>query len=160
MAAVSETGRFLSLRKECAAYNCSSRRYYIQNNERKPTGNKIFRFPKEKFEIKDWCNLIKRQDGKDGFKVTKSTVVCSKHFFPSNINRPSGGTRHSLRKGSRPILHDWNNFGSNLTRVRSIINTTAAKKRKNFIDENKETNNSKLLTPDNINYEMSSSKMK
>ena len=156
----------MSLREECAAYNCSSRSYYSQNNERKPTGNNFFHFPKEKFEIKDWCNLIKRQDGKDGFKVTKSTVVCSKHFLPSNINRPSGGTRHSLKKGSRPILHDWNNFGSNLMQarkqpaLRSIINTTDAKKRKNFVDENKENNYSKILTPDNINYEMSSSKMK
>ena len=166
MATVSETVRLYSLGKECAAYNCSSRSFYIQNNERKPTGNNFFRFPKEKFEIKDWCNLIKRQDGKDGFKVTKSTVVCSKHFLPSNINKPFGGTRHSLKKGSRPILHDWNNFGSNLMQarkqpaLRSIINTTAAKKRKNFVDENKENNYSKILTPDNINYEMSSSKMK
>ena len=80
MVAVPETGRFLSLGKECAAYNCSSRSYYIQNNERKPTGNNFFHFTEEKFEIKDWCNLIKRQDGKDGFKVTKTTVVCSKHF--------------------------------------------------------------------------------
>ena len=93
MAAVSETGRFLSLVKACVAYNCSSRSYYIQSKERKPAGNNFFHFPKEKFEIKDWCNLIKRQDGKDGFKVTKSTVVCSKHFLPSNIKRPSGGDK-------------------------------------------------------------------
>ena len=91
MALVSKTGRFLSLGKECAAYNCSSRSYYTENNERKPTENTFFHFPIEKFKIKDWCNLIKRQDGKDGFKVTKSTVVCSKHFLPSNIKRPSGG---------------------------------------------------------------------
>ena len=166
MAAVSETGRFLSLGKECAAYNCSSRSYYIQDNERKPTGNNYFHFPKEKFEIKNWSNIIKRQDVKDGFKVTESTVVCSKHFLPSNINRPSGGTRHSLKKGSRPILHDWNNFGSNLMQarkqptLRSIINTLPAKKRKNFVDENKENNYSKILTPNNIDFEISSSKMK
>ena len=166
MAAVSQTGRFLSLEKECAAYNCSSKGYYIQNNERKPTGNSFFHFPKEKFEIKDWSNFIKWQDGKDGFKVTKSTVVCSKYSLHSNINRSSGETRHSLKKGSRPILHDWNNFGSNLRQARkqpawrSIINTTPAKKRKIFIDENKENNYSKILTPDNIDFEMSSSKMK
>ena len=166
MAAVSETAKFLSLGKECAVYNCSSRSYYIQNNKRKPTGNNFFHFPKEIFEIKDKYNIIKRQDGKDGFKVTKSTVVCSKHFLPSNINRPSWGTRHSLKKGLSPILHDWNNFGSNLTQarkeptLRSIINTTPAKKRKNFFDENKENNYSKILTPDKIDFEMSSSKMK
>ena len=99
MAAVSEAGRLFSLEKECAACKCSSRSYYIQNNERKPTGNNFFHFPKEKFEIKDWCNLIKRQDGKDGFKVTKFTVVCSKHFLPSNIKRPSvGGQGIHLKK--------------------------------------------------------------
>ena len=53
MAAVPETGRLLSLGKECTAYNCSSRSYYIENNERKPIGNNFFHFPKEKFEIKD-----------------------------------------------------------------------------------------------------------
>ena len=156
----------MSLREECAAYNCSSRSYYSQNNERKPTGNNFFHFPKEKFEIKDWCNLIKRQDGKDGFKVTNSTLVCSRHFLPSNIKRPSEETMHSLKKGLRPILHDWNNFGSNSTQarkqpaLRSAINTSPAKKRKNFVDENKENNYSKILTPDNIGFEMSSSKMK
>ena len=44
--------------------------------------------------------------------------------------------------------------------LRSIINTTAAKKRKNFVDENKENNYSKILTTDNIGFDMSSSKMK
>ena len=156
----------MSLGEECAAYNCSSRSYYIQNNERKPTGNNFFHFSKEKFEIKDWCNLIKRQDGKDGFKVTNSTLVCSRHFLPSNIKRPSGETRHSLKKGLRPVLHEWNNFGSNLTQarkqaaLRSTINASPAKKRKNFVDENKENNYSKILTPDNVGFEMSSSRMK
>ena len=141
MAAVSHSGTFLSLGKECAAYNCSSRSYYIQNIERQVLGITFFHFPKEKIEIKDWCNLIKWQDGKDGFKVTKSTVVCSKHFLPSNIKRPSERIRHSIKKRSRPILHDWNNFGSNLTQARkqpawrSIINNTPAKKKKTFLME-------------------------
>ena len=73
---------------------------------------------------------------------------------------------HSLKKGLRPILHDWNNFGSNSTQarkqpaLRSAINTSPAKKRKNFVDENKENNYSKILTTDNIGFDMSSSKMK
>ena len=136
----------------------------MQNNERKPTGNNFFDFPKEKFEIKDWCNLIKRQDRKDGFKVTKSTVVCLKHFLPSNIQRPSGGTRHSLKKGSRLILHDWNNFGSNKQENNQVLDQQSTpllqRKKTNFVDENKENNYSKTLTPDNIDFEMSSSKTK
>ena len=42
----------------------------------------------------------------------------------------------------------------------SIIKTTSAKKRNNFVGENKENNYSKILTPDNIDFEMTSRKMK
>ena len=100
------------------------------------------------------------------FKVTKPTVVCSKHFHPSNINRSPGRTRHSLKKGSRLLLHNWNNFRRSLTQARklpaltSIINTTPAKKRKNFVDKNKENNYVKILTPDKMDFEIFPSKMK
>ena len=36
----------------------------------------------------------------------------------------------------------------------------SCKEKKNFLDGNKENNYSKILTPDNIDFEMSSSKMK
>ena len=100
----------LSLAKECAAYDCSSRSYFIEDGVRKPTGNVFFIFPKDAAAIRDWCCLIKRQNRKDGFKMSGSTYVCSKHFLPTNVKRPPGGTRHSLRKGTRPLLHSWNNF--------------------------------------------------
>ena len=44
--------------------------------------------------------------------------------------------------------------------MRSIINTTPAKKRKNFVDKDNENNYSKILTPDNIDFGMSAKKMK
>ena len=44
--------------------------------------------------------------------------------------------------------------------LRSLINTTPAKKRKNFIDENKENNYSKIVTSVDIDFEMFSSKIK
>ena len=44
--------------------------------------------------------------------------------------------------------------------MRSTITTIPAKKRKNFVDENKENNYSKKMTPDNIDFEMSSSRIK
>ena len=69
---VSETGRHLSLGKESRTYDCLSRTGYIQNNERKFTGNSSFHIPKAKAEIKDWCNLIKREDCNDSFEVTQS----------------------------------------------------------------------------------------
>lgn len=34
-----------------------------------------------------WCNLIKRQHGKDGFSVTKSTVIGSEHFKTDDIKK-------------------------------------------------------------------------
>ena len=58
-----------SLDKECAAFGCSSRIYYFVNKERKPIGISFFKFPKLKTKINDWCNLIKRQNGKDGFVI-------------------------------------------------------------------------------------------
>ena len=101
-----------SLAKECAAYDCSSRSYFFEDGVRKPTGNVFFLFPKDATAIKDWCNLIKRHNGKDGFRVSNSTYICSKHFLPADVRRAPGGTRHSLKKGARPLLHSWNNFTS------------------------------------------------
>ena len=64
-----------SLGKKCAAFGCSSSCFV--NKERKPTGISFFKFPKSKAEINNWCNLIKRQNGKDGFVVQEnSTVLC------------------------------------------------------------------------------------
>ena len=79
-----------SLEKERAAFGCSSRSYCIFNKEKKA-------------EMNDLCNLIKRQNDKDGFVVKEnSTYICSKHFYAANIYRAPDGTRHSQ---SRPKLH-------------------------------------------------------
>ena len=73
---------------------------------------------------------------------------------------------HLGEKGSRPILHDWNNFESNLKQarkqpaLRSTISTTPTKKGKNFVDGNKENSYRKIMTPGKIDLEMSSSKIK
>ena len=85
-----------SLGKECVAFGCSSRSYCFVKKERKPTGISFFKFPKSKAEINDWCNLIKRQNGKDCFVVKESPIyTCSKHFHAADIYRAAGGTRHS-----------------------------------------------------------------
>ena len=54
--------------------------------------------------------MIKRRENEDGFRITKSTRVCEKHFLPEKIYRPPGGTRKRLIQGARPVLHPWNNF--------------------------------------------------
>ena len=70
-----------SLEKECAAFGYSSRSYCFVNKERKPTGISFFKFPKSKAEINDWCTLIKRQNGKDGFLRSKKI----QHIYARNI---------------------------------------------------------------------------
>lgn len=70
----------------------------------------MFQIPADSSRRKLWCNLIKRHDGKDGFKITDSTRVCEKHFEPSLIYRAPGGTRKRLCDGAKPLLHTWNDF--------------------------------------------------
>ena len=93
----------LSLGRECTAYGCSSRDYYFENTE-------LLSFPSEPSRKKLWCNLVKRQDGMDGLKITKkSTQLCEKHFESHMVYRPPGGTKKRLLADSKPTLHGWNN---------------------------------------------------
>ena len=75
MAGCSSKSRFTK-GKECAAFGCSSHSYDLIEGEKVLTSNVFFLFPKEPAVVKDWCNLIKRQNDKDGFKVGKYTCVC------------------------------------------------------------------------------------
>ena len=55
----------------------------------------FFSFPKDRNEINQWCNLIKRRNGTDHLyiKVTDHTVVCKRHFLPQFIYRAPGSQR-------------------------------------------------------------------
>ena len=120
-----------SLGKECAAFGCSSRSYGFVNKERKPKGVSFFKISKSKAEINGWCNLIKRQNGKDGFVVKEnSTYRMLGRFSCCRYIQSPGGTRHSLIKGSRPKLHSWNTFGEGLGKSRkpSFYRTSSRKK--------------------------------
>ena len=84
---------------------------------KKETKQEFFfvKLPKSKAEINDWCNLIKRQTGKDDVVVKENaTCICLKDFHAADIYRAPGGTWHSLIKGSCPKLHSWNTFGEGL----------------------------------------------
>ena len=75
-----------SIGKEHTVIGFSSRSYCFLKKERKPTAISFFKSPKSKAEINVWCNLIKRQNGKDGFVVTEiSTYICSKLFHAADI---------------------------------------------------------------------------
>ena len=53
-----------------------------------------------------WCKLMRREDGRDGFVVSKETRVCDAHFLPSAIVYG----KLDRKADPKPILHSWNNF--------------------------------------------------
>ena len=63
--------------KHCAVFGCNNSYY---NDEGLFGGYHFFKFPTSPKRRNRWCNLIKRQHGRDGFTVTSSTVVCNEHF--------------------------------------------------------------------------------
>ena len=94
-----------SLGRQCVAFGCHNYQYKMENGERVPTNISMFQFPQDKSLKDEWCRLIKRVDGRDSFKVSDSTRVCSSHFQPSDfkgkrLNRPI----------AKPVLHSWNSF--------------------------------------------------
>ena len=87
----------ISLGRECCAYGCSSTFY---NSDGLATGLHFFKFPQKNPEKQLWCNLIKRQDGKDDFQVNLNTCLCYKHFLESDIRKTMNQWR--LIKGVVP----------------------------------------------------------
>ena len=61
-----------SLGKQCAAFGCYNFSY---NSDGSASGLHFFKFPQKNPEKRIWCNLIKRVDGLDGFKVTSTLRV-------------------------------------------------------------------------------------
>lgn len=82
--------------KQCAAAECNSFEY---NHDGSSSGLHFFKFPTKNPAKRRWCNLIKCQDGRDGFRVNKNTVICEKHFRKQEIIRGLGGVRCRLSKG-------------------------------------------------------------
>ena len=80
--------------KQCAVYGCHNSYY---NDKGLFAGYHFFSFPTDPKTRNRWCNLIKRQHGKDDFNVTAATVVCSEHFRQEDIIRKL--TRRYLKKG-------------------------------------------------------------
>ena len=71
-----------SLGRQCVAYGCYQTFY-------KPDGSKsgihFFKFPQKNPQKNRWCSLIKRQDGKDDFKVSNNTFICQLHFKANHL---------------------------------------------------------------------------
>jgi len=82
--------------KECAAVGCTNCEYQRDGTA---SGIRFFRFPTKPSSRTRWCNLIKRQHGRDGFFVTANTVLCEQHFPAKVVYKPPGGRRSRLRQG-------------------------------------------------------------
>ena len=110
-----------------------------------------------------WCNKIKRQDGKDGFRVNESTRVCEKHFESFKIYRPPGGTRWRLIDGARPLLHRWNSFSLGRNKRKSPTKRHELSFIDNIIDNKRkkesgiDSSSSEKCVPENPTLEMTSS---
>ena len=97
-----KTGRKQRSRgKECAAAECSSFEY---NSDGSRSGLHFFKFPTKNPAKARWCNLIKRQDRRHGFRVSENTVICEKHFRKHDIIKGFGGVRCRLREGMIRVL--------------------------------------------------------
>ena len=73
-----------SVGRECAPFGCSKAFY---NYEGTPSGLHFFKFPTKNPEKRIWCNLIKRVDGMDGFRVTGATCLCQEQFRGEDVKR-------------------------------------------------------------------------
>ena len=58
-----------------------------------PTHFYFFHIARDAKQRSRWYNRIKRQHGKDGFFVTNSTVVCSKHLRKEDVRNSLTGSR-------------------------------------------------------------------
>ena len=85
-----------SLGRQCAAYGCDNRTFKEEEGNRVTSKISFFKFPDDANRVKFWCSRIERVNGKDNFKVTKTTVLCEKHFRPEDIYRAPGGTKKRL----------------------------------------------------------------
>ena len=63
------------------------------------SGLRFFKFPTKTPAKAHWCNLIKRQHGRDGFRVSENIVICEKHFRKHEIIKGAGGVRSRSGKG-------------------------------------------------------------
>ena len=83
--------------KQCAVKDFSNQFY---DSKGKAAGFHFIKFPSTPVWGRSrWCNLIRRQHKKDDFEVTRSTVVCEKHFSPEDINKVPGSTRWNFQEG-------------------------------------------------------------
>ena len=100
-----EIKKKVSRGRQCVSYGCLNYQYSIVDGQRVKSNRSFYCFPSDPNSKDEWCRLIKREDGRDGFKVTESTRLCDSHFLPCDI---VNGRLN--RKTAKPVLHSWNDF--------------------------------------------------
>ena len=81
---------------ECTAYGCSNAFY---NSEDTATATHFVKFPSLPSQSNCWCDLITRQNSKDGI-VSSKTVLCHHNFIKTDIKKSF--LRWKLLTGSVP----------------------------------------------------------
>jgi hypothetical protein len=93
--------------KRCSVYGCTNCQY---DKEGVFSTVNFFQIPKsiiEKKSLRDrWGSLIKRQDGKDKFRL-ETAHICSQHFHPDDVTKSLNGKR-GIKPGSEPSIFEWN----------------------------------------------------
>ena len=118
--------RKVSRGRQCVSYGCNNYQYTVVDGERISNNRKFFLFPSETNLKNEWCKLIKRENGRDGFKVSDSTRVCDAHFCSNDIING----KLNRKVNPKPTLHSWNNFKTKelrreLVRVHDVDDVTA-----------------------------------
>ena len=93
----SKTRKHRSSGKECVAAECNS--FECNSDGSVDLVYSFFTFPSKNPVKARLSNLIKRQHGRDGFRVSENTVIRDKHFRKHEIIKGTGGVRHRLGKG-------------------------------------------------------------
>ena len=88
----------------CAAYNCSERqkKRSVLNNFDRDADLSFHRFPLNKPDLLAlWVRALRR----NGFKPTKSSLICSKHFREDDFHQ--GEKRRKLKSNAVPTIFDF-----------------------------------------------------
>ena len=131
--------------KECSFFGCSNRMYDANG---KKTRFRFFTFPKDEKLRRIWENRVARKSGKDGFRITKATVVCNVHFRTDDILRVPGESRLDLRKGAVPLK--WNERPKEKEKKKNSSTTTQTTR--NITERNQVT--AKKLEPGSLSQEI------
>lgn len=118
----------------CAAWGCKNRRA-VQTKSR---GITFHKFPKENVLRKQWEIALKRK----GFSASESSVLCSEHFRPQDLDRTGQTVR--VRDGAKPSVFS---FPAHMQKHVTARKTQTSIKAEELYAVNKETTQKQETKP-------------